>query len=592
MLRITFENIKNSEPDYNRRQTLIKTVTNAEKLAKARERSNFLINCRRKNIIPKFIQRKTRTLSDIFPNNRQVEAIRLNFMRKLLNEAIKTTFRTVAFLQRESYRLAKLRQMEKHPLTPLVEENAKMVYLEATLQSKNTLKNKLSDLCRQREHEHSTNQQEEERKHEERGREERVAYSQEEEGRQEAQERQEGVTYSIEEKKRQEQQERENRDICDQEEKVMKAQVEVERVYDQGEEKRQEEQDREEGVSKNREEERKEENSDQKSYSSAYSQDDTADKLTLATHEMQAHGQQEYDTSQEAQDEAQYSTETMNSKNSGTDNSAPKPARNYTLQTPLKSVSRVAAARQPEEQNVRGTAEADGTPSHYGIDRRDRERDSYSLSHCGRATSLRDTTYVSTTPLCGGYAKGCHTTDGEVAADASTDRDDDWRDALFCCKFSNECICSSVDVRSVGSRGTISGALTYAQTLDISDLIWFNARLCACANAVVCPLVDQRPQVTFEAACSCPVNISVGGPATYNLDRDGVWMGALLCCNDSNECICSSVRNFDSKVTMSRTPAHTQSSDISDPTCYNARLGVCSGVAKCRLGDGAPAGPR
>ena len=80
MLKITFGLIQSSELDYNRRQTLIKTATNAEKIAKANERVKFLINCRRKNVFPKFLQRKTGTFSDIFPNNRQVETIRTNYL--------------------------------------------------------------------------------------------------------------------------------------------------------------------------------------------------------------------------------------------------------------------------------------------------------------------------------------------------------------------------------------------------------------------------------------------------------------------------------------------------------------------------------
>ena len=116
MLSITFRFIKSQEPNFNRRETLEKTLKNAEKLAKTRERAKFLVNCRHKNVTPNFLKRKLRTMSDIFPNSRQVENIQKNYLRKLLNEAIRCTFRTEAFLKREERRLALSRRVEKHPL--------------------------------------------------------------------------------------------------------------------------------------------------------------------------------------------------------------------------------------------------------------------------------------------------------------------------------------------------------------------------------------------------------------------------------------------------------------------------------------------
>ena len=146
MLKTTFRDIKLYEPDYNRRETLIKTLTNAEKIAKMRERSKFSVNCRRENVITNFINRKMATYSDIFPDNRQVETIVSNFQKKLLNEAIKTTFRTVSFLQREQQRLTKSRHLERHPLTQFIEQRATMIYIETVQQSSHTLQKKLEDL--------------------------------------------------------------------------------------------------------------------------------------------------------------------------------------------------------------------------------------------------------------------------------------------------------------------------------------------------------------------------------------------------------------------------------------------------------------
>ena len=146
MLKTTLRDIKLYEPDYNRRPTLIKTITNAEKMARMRERANFLVNCRRVNVIPKFLKRKMATYSDIFPDNRQVEAIVANFQKKLLNEAIKIAFRTVAFLQREQQRLKKVRQLERHPLTQFIEQRAIEIHFETVRQCRPTLQKKLRDL--------------------------------------------------------------------------------------------------------------------------------------------------------------------------------------------------------------------------------------------------------------------------------------------------------------------------------------------------------------------------------------------------------------------------------------------------------------
>ena len=151
MLKRTLNHIQTLEPDGNRRQTFIKIITNAEKLAKARERANFLVNCRKNDVIPKFLSRKTRTLEDIFPHNKQVVQIQSKFLKKLLNEAIKTTFRTIAFLEREKQRLDMVRRLENHPLSTVVVQYASEVYFDAVVKNKNTLKKKLVDLRTQQE---------------------------------------------------------------------------------------------------------------------------------------------------------------------------------------------------------------------------------------------------------------------------------------------------------------------------------------------------------------------------------------------------------------------------------------------------------
>ena len=53
MLKATLHHIKSHETNFDRRETLVKTLTNAEKLARTRERSKFLVSCRRKYMTSK-----------------------------------------------------------------------------------------------------------------------------------------------------------------------------------------------------------------------------------------------------------------------------------------------------------------------------------------------------------------------------------------------------------------------------------------------------------------------------------------------------------------------------------------------------------
>ena len=76
-----------------------------------------------------------------------MQSIQKNYIRKLLNESIRRTFRTEAFLTREERRLAQTRGVEKHPLTRFVEQRATDIYFDTAQQSNTTLKKKLQDLC-------------------------------------------------------------------------------------------------------------------------------------------------------------------------------------------------------------------------------------------------------------------------------------------------------------------------------------------------------------------------------------------------------------------------------------------------------------
>ena len=48
--------IKNAEPATSRREALVQTVINADKLAKIDTRISFLVQCRRAKVTPKFLR--------------------------------------------------------------------------------------------------------------------------------------------------------------------------------------------------------------------------------------------------------------------------------------------------------------------------------------------------------------------------------------------------------------------------------------------------------------------------------------------------------------------------------------------------------
>ena len=114
----------------NHKEVLIKTIKNAEKQANTQERLNFLISCRRNDITPNFIKTSLRGTEKIFMPSRSFEKRRDNFCRNLLNEAIQATYRTQAFLHRESTRLANDRNNYRCPLTGWIEQQSALIFTE------------------------------------------------------------------------------------------------------------------------------------------------------------------------------------------------------------------------------------------------------------------------------------------------------------------------------------------------------------------------------------------------------------------------------------------------------------------------------
>ena len=115
-----------------------------------KERLNFLISCRKEDVMPKFIANSVSTVSKIFRNNYTVEKKKQAFCRQLLNEAIKETHRTLAFLHREYRRLAQMRSEYMHPMTSWTEGRAVNIYWETVMTCRQRLTKKYRDLLAKR----------------------------------------------------------------------------------------------------------------------------------------------------------------------------------------------------------------------------------------------------------------------------------------------------------------------------------------------------------------------------------------------------------------------------------------------------------
>ena len=72
MLKNAIANIQLLEPDFNRREALVRTVINADKQGKANERIRFLLECKRASVYPRFITNSVRNVSYMFKNNSAV----------------------------------------------------------------------------------------------------------------------------------------------------------------------------------------------------------------------------------------------------------------------------------------------------------------------------------------------------------------------------------------------------------------------------------------------------------------------------------------------------------------------------------------
>ena len=105
MSRTSIAYLQDIENDFNRREALVQTITNADKQAKTDERIRFLLECRRASVWPRFISNNVKIISYVYKHSAVIETHRDNFCPRLLNEPIKDAFCTKTFRLRESMRL-------------------------------------------------------------------------------------------------------------------------------------------------------------------------------------------------------------------------------------------------------------------------------------------------------------------------------------------------------------------------------------------------------------------------------------------------------------------------------------------------------
>ena len=92
------------ETSSDRREVLVETLKNPEKLAKTLMRIEFLTACRREKVSPRFIEDALQPVQKIFGSARNVQSKCWSFARSLLNESIAEAHRRKAYLIRQRNR--------------------------------------------------------------------------------------------------------------------------------------------------------------------------------------------------------------------------------------------------------------------------------------------------------------------------------------------------------------------------------------------------------------------------------------------------------------------------------------------------------
>ena len=132
----SLHHLRSIEPSFNRRETLVKKLTLAKKIASNSERTNFLMQCRRANIIPRFIQNIVKRTDLVSTRSAHFLAQKRRFCREMLNEAIKESYRRKAFLTREKRRLYEAQPTSSPDVVRWVDEEAARSFLSCVRQNR------------------------------------------------------------------------------------------------------------------------------------------------------------------------------------------------------------------------------------------------------------------------------------------------------------------------------------------------------------------------------------------------------------------------------------------------------------------------
>ena len=130
---------------HDRTQALVEILKNSVKEANTQERIIFLLECKRANIIPRFIGNTTKNARKLSKNEsfqRRVD----RFSFTVLNEALRDAYRHRAFLWRQRRRLLTEVSGIRHPLIEWTLQEAQRLFWSAIQQNRKKLEKKFSKL--------------------------------------------------------------------------------------------------------------------------------------------------------------------------------------------------------------------------------------------------------------------------------------------------------------------------------------------------------------------------------------------------------------------------------------------------------------
>ena len=138
--------LKNNETNVNHKTALIKTLLLVPKVANIVERITFLVECRKAQVFPKFIQNILTKTAIISSRSKSFEEKKRRFAQDLLNEAIKESFRKQAYLLREKKRREEDASRTRSSLWPWLQDQCNLLFEECREENMRRLASKLNRL--------------------------------------------------------------------------------------------------------------------------------------------------------------------------------------------------------------------------------------------------------------------------------------------------------------------------------------------------------------------------------------------------------------------------------------------------------------